>query len=79
MTNQGKIIDIRAYELEELVRDSNRAVAANDLPTAILKLQRLSGKLYEAQRSVDMSISKLLEKENINSQLRRWSNRDIGF
>ena len=71
-SEQGKIIDIHTYELGELVRDSNKAVAANDLPTAILKLQRLSGKLYEAKRSVDINISKLLEKENITSQLRGW-------
>ena len=44
-SEQGKIIDIHTYELGELVRDSNNAVAANDLPTAILKLQRLSGGL----------------------------------
>lgn len=71
-SEQGKTIDIRTYELGELVRDSNKAVAANDLLTAILKLQRLSGKLYEAKRSVDINISKLLEKENITSQLRGW-------
>ncbi|MCL5424004.1 MAG: hypothetical protein M1385_02875 [Candidatus Marsarchaeota archaeon] len=71
-SEQGKTIDIHTYKLGELVRDSNKAVAANDLPTAILKLQRLSGKLYEAKRSVDINISKLLEKENITSQLRGW-------